>query len=93
MINHAAALLYNGLNSVELEALPEAVLIHHATPYESDSGGPLRGVVRPLRLVSMCDPGVDVVTPQRFDPADPYACVQCLAVVLAGQARTKGHPS
>lgn len=90
---HATAALYNGLDSAELEALPEALVVHHATPYPSDSGLPLRRVVRPLGLRSLCERRVDVVIPTPFDLADPYACARCVAVVSAGPARGAGDPS
>jgi hypothetical protein len=90
---HARDALYNGFDSAELEGLPDAVIIRHATPYESGPGTALRSALRLHGHLSVCDRVVDVLMPQRFDVTDPGACAQCVAVVLAGLSTTRGRPS
>jgi len=78
--------VYAALDSSELEQLPRAAVIHHATRVETDAEFPQRELVFGGGQVSICDRRLTLVLPRRFDITDPDACPRCLEAVIAGVA-------
>lgn len=83
------ATVYNGLNSDELERLPETAHVHHATPVESRSQSSLGGVLLTRGARSLCGKRMTLLIPRTFDLADPHACSRCLEVMATGSGARK----
>lgn len=73
--------VYNGLNSDELEGLPETTIVRHATPIEIDTQPSLGGLLLTRGARSACGQRMTLLIPRSFDLADPHACPRCLEVM------------
>ena len=73
--------VYNGLNSDELERLPETTTVRHATQTELRPQSSLGGLLLTRGARSACRQRMTLLIPRSFDPADPHACSRCLEVM------------
>jgi len=83
---HSRRSFYTGLDSSELERLPRAATIYHATRLDTDAGLPVPRLVFSEGQVSFCHRRVTVVLPRPFDLTDRDACPQCIRAVTSGLA-------
>ena len=74
-----------GLDSDELERLPETSTVHHATPIETRASSSLGGLLLTRGARSVCGQRMTLLIPRSFDVADPHACSRCLDVMAKGR--------
>ena len=77
--------VYTGLDSDELERLPETSMVHHATPIETRARSSTSGVLLTTGARSLCDQRMTLVMPRSFDLTYPHACSRCLEMMANGR--------
>lgn len=73
-----------GLDSEELERLPETSTVRHATPIETPASSSLGALVHTRGAKSVCGRRMTLLLPRSFDVADPQACSRCLEAMGNG---------